>query len=212
MADVADSATSDAQGQAEEQERKIEVGSYKRSDGTKVSQYKRTAPPANAADEPAGKKESGKKGAEPGKKSGTGEAAAPDGSQKKPTMTVDEYLAQPWVDKIRQQIGQDKEAAGLVQKDTARAKQHAEQNAAILKEQQGEPGAKGGYKEFHSALVKTLESRGFTNENGMAILKQLENGDYHDTGSMQKRSLVPHLGMAGLEDLAKDVMNQKYIF
>jgi hypothetical protein len=211
MADVADNATSDAQGEKEEQERKIAVGSYKRSDGTKVSQYKRTAPPANAADEPAGKKESGKKGAEPGpgKKAGPGEEAA---SQKKPTMTVDEYLAQPWVDKIRQQIGQDKEAAGLVQKDTARAKQHAEQNAAILKEQQGEPGSKGGYKEFHSALVKTLESRGFTNENGMAILKQLENGDYHDTGSMQKRSLVPHLGMAGLEDLAKDVMNQKYTF
>lgn len=210
MADVADNATSDAQAQKEEQDRKIAVGSYKRSDGTKVSQYKRTAP----SEEPASGKKKGQETAAPPEKGGkksSGKAADP-APQKKPSMSVDEYLAQPWVDKVRQQIGQDKEAAGLVQRDTARAKHHAEQNAAILKEQQGEPGSKGGYKEFHSALVKTLESRGFTNENGMAILKQLENGDYHDTGPMQKRSLVPHLGMAGLEDLAKDVMNQKYTF
>jgi hypothetical protein len=205
MADVADNATSDAQGEKEEQERKIAVGSYKRSDGTKVSQYKRTAP----SEEPASGKKKGQDAAGGGKKSSE-TAAEP--APKKPSMTVDEYLAQPWVDKIRQQVGDNKEKAGLVQKDTARAKHHAEQNAAILKEQQGEPGEKGGYKEFHAALVKTLESRGFTNENGMAILKQLENGDYHDAGPMQKRSLVPHLGMAGLEDLAKDVMNQKYTF
>lgn len=179
----------------------IKVGEYTRADGTKVSNHKRTAPSKAKGGDDDDNEEGGHEEGQPPAKKG-------------PTMTIDEFLAKPWVEKIAQQIGDDPDKADLANKDAAAAKQYHDRNAAIGDAFGGEErGSLGGFADFERALHNTLKASGYTNEKGRAIMKQFQEGFYQDdSGVVQTRILVPHLGDAGLDQLAMDVMSFKYVF
>lgn len=171
----------------------IPVNEYTRSDGTKVSNHKRSAPSSSDQQEEDKPKDEGASEA------------------KRPTMTLEEFLSQPWVEKISRQINGDKDKAALADKDAAAAKEyHDRENARAAAHAKG---PLGGFKEFKAAFDRALKETGYTNEKGMAVRKQLDEGMYHDDGgAIHTRVLVPHLGDAGLNELANDVMNMKYTF
>lgn len=185
---------------------RVKVGGYTRSDGTKVSDHKRSAPGA----QPASKSDDN-----PGQ-----EVEEEEGKQQPPPkkMTIDEYLNQPWVDKIAHQIGTDPEKAALANGDAQAEKNRVARETAIADAQAEK--AKGGFNAFRTALLKEMRSKGYSENEPVPdhlhaaseILRRLDEGMYHDEGSMQKRSLVPHLGDAGLHSLAVQVMNMKYKF
>lgn len=174
----------------------IPVNEYTRSDGTKVSNHKRSAPSSSSDQQ---EDEEGK-----AKDEGASEA-------KRPAMTLEEFLSQPWVEKVSRQINGDKDKAALADKDAAAAKEYHDRETARATAQA--KGPLGGFKEFKAAFDRALKETGYTNEKGMAVRKQLDDGMYHDDGgAIHTRVLVPHLGDAGLNELANDVMNMKYTF
>lgn len=187
----------DSQQQPTKKSPGVKVSEYKRSDGTKVSNHKRSAPSRERDEE--------------GQREGDDEEQPP--TKKGPTMTIDEFLAKPWVEKIAQQIDNDPDKAALAEKDAAAAHQYQTRGNALYEAYGGEQrGSLGGLKEFSRALDQTLHATGFTNEKGVAIMRQFKEGFYQDdSGVIQTRILVPHLGDAGLDQLAMDVMAFRYV-
>lgn len=116
-------------------------------------------------------------------------------------------------EKIAQQIDNDPDKAALAEKDAAAAHQYQARGNALYEAYGGEQrGSLGGLKEFSRALDQTLHATGFTNEKGVAIMRQFKEGFYQDdNGVIQTRILVPHLGDAGLDQLAMDVMAFRYV-
>lgn len=194
----------DVQKQEDDDDKGIAVGGYTRADGVKVSDHKRSAPGASSAKSSNANQEDKK------------EPAGQQPAQKK--MTIDEYLSKPWVEKIGYQIGDDAEKAALANSDARAEKDRIARENAIADAQTGKE--KGGFAEFRAALIKEMKAKGYNEKepvpdhlhDASEVLRRLDEGAYHDAGSMQKRSLVPHLGDAGFHALAVQVMNMKYRF
>jgi hypothetical protein len=196
----------------DDQGAKIKVGSYKKSDGTKVSDYQRALPgrASNAGDSNKKRPASDSEG------NGNDETPPKDPRGTEPDMkriqqmSVEEYLEMALQD-------QTKAINALVtghKLDEALVAQDAQTNAAIAEEPVEEDGP-AGFDAFIAQLQAEAESRGLEGSDMVkSILTNAMNRRYDDEepGAWGKGSLVPHLQMAGLYDTALTVQSMQFKF
>ena len=179
---------------------KVHVGGYKKSDGTKVSEYER-APPGSA---------------QPGKRSAPDTPTNPDGKReagqsefKRPLMTVEEYLELALRDQaeaLQRLTEGDAEKRALVERDAA-------VNAAAPTAESVSRGPPG-IDQFLDDVQAEAQHKGMVESDVVnSIMRNAVETKYNDEGGeWGKGSLVPHLQMAGLFDTALAVQSLQYKF
>lgn len=173
---------------------KVHVGGYKKSDGTKVSEYQR-APPG---------------GTKRSDQEANGERPKTEGSLlKKPLMSVEEYLDMALKDQaaaLKYMADGDPVNQTLIEQDAA------SNSAAQIPEEAMEP---PGLDQFLVDIQAEATHKHMLGADIVqSIIKNATEHKYDDglEGSWGKTSLVPHLQMAGLFDTALLVQSMQYKF
>jgi hypothetical protein len=207
----ADEGTTTSNGKGSNGKNKVKVGSYKKSDGTKVSDYQRALPgrAANAVD--AKKRSASDQEEEEGNDAPPKDPRGEEPEMKRiQQMSVEEYLEMALQD-------QEKAINTLVtghKLDEALVAQDAHTNAAIADAPVEEKGP-AGFDDFLAQLQAEAESRGLMGSDVVqSIVTNAMNRRYDDDepGAWGKGSLVPHLQMAGLYDTALTVQSMQFKF
>jgi hypothetical protein len=188
---------------------KIPVSSYKKSDGTKVSQYKRSIPARSGG----GKRATRDDGDGEGQQDDT-PPADPRGHPKKPATetpryTMEEYVAMAIEDHanaVNALVDGNELDEALVRGDAA------SNAAAQIPEEELGP---AGFEDFLQDLEDEARENNVLNSDIVqSIILNASEQRYHDDapGSWKKHSLQCHLQKAGLPRTTLKVQSQQYIF